>query len=347
MTVHHDLTAAGVTTRAATTLTSITRSTAARCKARRAAAPSPSLDAATERPMPANKLTAAERHQVLSMLNCDRFVDQAPLEVYAQLLDEGTYLCSVSTMYRILRENTQVAERRRQARHPARVCPELVADAPRQVYTWDITKLPGPAKGAYYDAYVMVDIYSRYIVGVHVQTRESGLLAVEFMTEIFAVHGIPNVVHADRGTSMTSKPVATLLADLEVTRSHSRPKVSNDNPYSESLFKTLKYGPAFPQRFGSIHHARQFMDSFVTWYNHEHRHSGIGLHTPADVHFGLAAQKAAERSSVLADARRSHPERFTAASATTPKILDLPTATWINKPATDVGIEPAADQAAA
>lgn len=294
-----------------------------------------------------NKLTAAERHQVLSMLNCDRFVDQAPLEVYARLLDEGTYLCSVSTMYRILRENEQVAERRRQARHPARVCPELVAEAPRQVYTWDITKLPGPVKGVYYDAYVMVDIYSRYIVGVHVQTRESGMLAVEFMTEIFAVHGIPNVVHADRGTSMTSKPVASLLADLEVTRSHSRPKVSNDNPYSESLFKTLKYGPAFPERFGSIHHARQFMDSFVTWYNHEHRHTGIGLHTPADVHFGLASQKAAERSTVLADARRTHPERF-GASGRAPKILDLPTEAWINKPVTaDGGAEPAADQAAA
>lgn len=345
MAAHHELTAAGVATRAATALTSITRSTAARDKTRRAD-PSPSPNAATERRAPANKLTAAERHQVLSMLNCDRFVDQAPLEVYAQLLDEGTYLCSVSTMYRILRENTQVAERRRQARHPARVCPELVAEAPRQVYTWDITKLPGPAKGVYYDAYVMVDIYSRYIVGVHVQTRESGLLAVEFMTEIFAVHGIPNVVHADRGTSMTSKPVVTLLADLEVTRSHSRPKVSNDNPYSESLFKTLKYGPAFPERFGSIHHAREFMDSFVTWYNHEHRHTGIGLHTPADVHFGLAAQKAAERSTVLTDARRSHPERF-GASGRGPKILDLPTEAWINKPVTIDGTEPAADQAAA
>nr|WP_225858235.1 IS3 family transposase [Rhodococcus wratislaviensis] len=345
MAAHHDLTGAGVTTRAATTLTSVTRSTAARNKTRRSD-PSPSPVAATERPVPANKLTAAERHQVLTMLNCNRFVDQAPLEVYAQLLDEGTYLCSVSTMYRILRENTQVAERRRQARHPARVCPELVAAGPRQVYTWDITKLPGPVKGVYYDAYVMVDIYSRYIVGVHVQSRESGLLAVDFMTEIFAVHGIPNVVHADRGTSMTSKPVAALLADLEVTRSHSRPKVSNDNPYSESLFKTLKYGPAFPEHFGSIHHARQFMDSFVTWYNHEHRHSGIGLHTPADVHFGLAAQKADDRSAVLADARRTHPERF-GTSDRGPKILDLPTEAWINKPITIDDTEPAADQTAA
>ncbi len=199
----------------------------------------------------------------------------------------------------------------------------------------------------YHDAYVMIDIYSRYIVGVHVQTRESGLLAVDFMTEIFAVHGIPHVVHADRGTSMTSKPVAALLADLEVARSHSRPKVSNGNPYSESLFKTLKYGPAFPERFGSIHHARQFMESFVTWYNHEHRHTGIGLHTPADVHFGLAAQKAAERSNVLTDDRRAHPARFTTASATTPKILALPTDAWINKPPTIDSAEPTAGQAAA
>ncbi|MGC0367182.1 putative transposase [Rhodococcus sp. 27YEA15] len=343
MTAHHDLTDAGVTTRAATILTSVTRSTAARNRTRSLV---PVRSAAAVKQVPANKLTPAERQAVLTMLDCDRFVDQAPLEVYTQLLDEGTYLCSVSTMYRILRENMQVTDRRRQARHPAKACPELVAEAPRQVYTWDITKLPGPTKGVYFDAYVMVDIYSRYVVGVHVQTRESGLLAVEFMTEIFAVHGIPNVVHADRGTSMTSKPVATLLADLEVTRSHSRPKVSNDNPYSESLFKTLKYGPGFPERFGSIHHARQFMETFVTWYNHEHRHTGIGLHTPADVHFGLAAQKAAERSAVLAEARRSHPERF-GASDRGPKILNLPTEAWINKPAVIDGTEPVADQAAA
>ncbi|MBD0020844.1 MAG: DDE-type integrase/transposase/recombinase [Gordonia sp.] len=282
MATHHDLTEAGVSTRAATSLTAVTRSTAARSRARR------QWPAPAARKVPVNKLTDAERARVLTMLNCDRFVDQAPLEVYAQLLDEGIYLCSVSTMYRILRENKQVTERRRQARHPTRTCPELVATGPRQVYTWDITKLPGPVKGVYYDAYVMVDIYSRYIVGAHVQTRESAVLAVEFMTDVFRVHGTPTVVHADRGTSMTSKPVAALLADLEVTRSHSRPKVSNDNPYSESLFKTLKYGPTFPQRFGSIHHARDFLDTFVTWYNHEHRHTGIGLHTPADVHFGLA-----------------------------------------------------------
>lgn len=166
------------------------------------------------------------------------------------------------------------------------------------------------------------------------------------MTEIFAVHGIPNVVHADRGTSMTSKTVATLLADLEVTRSHSRPRVSNDNPYSESLFKTLKYGPMWPERFASIHHARDFVDSFTSWYNHEHRHTGIGLHTPADVHFGLAGQKATARAAVLAQARAQHPERF--GMAGTPKILDLPTDVWINKPVTEPNeAEPDTDQAAA
>lgn len=264
------------------------------------------------------------------MLTSDRFVDLAPLQIYAQLLDEGTYLCSVSTMYRVLKENTLVKERRRQARHPATVCPELVATGPRQVYSWDITKLAGPVKGTYFDAYVMIDIYSRYIVGVHVHAHESGVLAKELMEQIFAVHGVPQVVHADRGTSMTSKTVAALLADLEVTRSHSRPRVSNDNPYSESLFKTLKYGPEFPERFGSLSEARQFMDAFAQWYNHEHRHTGIGLHTPADVHYGLADAKAADRCAVLIDARARHPHRFSTTG--TPKILDLPEAAWINQP---------------
>ncbi|UIR39719.1 IS3 family transposase (plasmid) [Rhodococcus sp. DMF-1] len=324
-----ELAEAGVSTRTASTLTGVVRSTAVR---RRTAASAPTLDVAhgpaTE---PANKLTALERQQILDVLNSDRFVDQAPLEVYAQLLDEGIYLCSVSTMYRVLRENAQVSERRRLARHPARTCPELVATAPRQVYSWDITKLAGPEKGRYFDAYVMIDIYSRYIVGVHVHAHESGLLARELMEQIFAVHGIPQVVHADRGTSMTSKSVATLLADLEVTRSHSRPRVSNDNPYSESMFKTLKYGHRFPERFGSLSQAREFMIEFTDWYNHEHRHTGIGLHTPADVHFGLAAGKSAERRRVLDTARAQHPHRFGTAAA--PKILDLPDTVYINRPA--------------
>ena len=231
-------------------MTGLVRSTATRrCNAATALTPAVCTEPAVE---PANKLTDLERRRVLEVLTSDRFVDLAPLQIYAQLLDEGIYLCSVSTMYRVLAENTLVAERRRLARHPRQVCPELVAVAPRQVYSWDITKLAGPVKGTYFDAYVMIDIYSRYIVGVHVHAHESGVLAKELMEQIFTVHGVPQVVHADRGTSMTSKTVAALLADLEVTRSHSRPQVSNDNPYSESLFKTLKYGPEFPERFGSL-----------------------------------------------------------------------------------------------
>lgn len=226
-----ELTDAGVTTRTAATLTGVARATATRTIKRGTGA-----DPASRVAVPANRLSLTERTRVLEVLDSEEFVDQPPLQVYATLLARGEYLCSVSTMYRILAQAGQVTERRRLARHPARVVPELVATGPGQVYSWDITKLPGPTKGVYYDAYVMIDIYSRYIVGAHVHAHESGVLAEELMKEIFGVHGIPAVVHADRGTSMTSKSVATLLADLGVTRSHSRPSVSNDNPYSESLF---------------------------------------------------------------------------------------------------------------
>lgn len=323
MDTYDALVEAKITTREAAALTGISRATAAR----RRRNPTPLV---REVLVPVNALTCVERAHVLAMLNSEEFVDCAPLQVYAVLLDRGTYLCSVSTMYRVLAQNAQVKERRRQARHPARVRPELVATGPGQVYTWDITKLAGPVKGTYYDAYVMIDIYSRYIVGVRVHHYESAPLAEEMMKEVFGVHGIPQVVHADRGTSMTSKTVAALLADLQVTRSHSRPKVSNDNPYSEAWFKTLKYAPAFPERFGSLTDASAFMADFVTWYNHEHHHTGIGLHTPAEVHFGLAADKAEDRAKVLADARALNPERFT--TNTPPKILALPEAAWINKP---------------
>ena len=329
------LIAGGVSTRHAAVLTGVVRTTATR-RRNAATAPTPAVSAQPA-PDPVNKLTDPERRRVLEVLNSDRFVDLAPLQIYAHLLDEGLYLCSVSTMYRLLRENRQVSERRRLARHPARVCPELVATAPRQVYSWDITKLAGPVKGTYFDAYVMIDIYSRYLVGVHVHAHESGVLATELMEQVFTVHGVPQVVHADRGTSMTSKTVAVLLADLEVTRSHSRPRVSNDNPYSESLFKTLKYGPEFPERFGTLSEARQFMGIFTDWYNHEHRHTGIGLHTPADVHFGLATDKATDRRSVLTDAHARHPHRFSTTQA--PKILNLPHTVWINRPVEDANQE--------
>lgn len=246
-------------------LTGTVRSTAIRRRnAATAPTPTSSPQSAVE---PVNKLTDLERQLVLALLTSERFVDLAPLQIYAQLLDEGVYLCSVSTMYRVLHDNKQVKERRRLARHPAKACPELVATAPRQVYSWDITKLAGPVKGTYFDAYVMIDIYSRYIVGVHVHAHESGVLAKELMEQIFKVHGVPHVVHADRGTSMTSKTVATLLADLEVTRSHSRPRVSNDNPYSESLFKDVEVRAAIsrPLRLtgrgttihGRLHHLVQ------------------------------------------------------------------------------------------
>ncbi len=196
--------------------------------------------------------------------------------------------------------------------------------------TGSITKLPGPAKGIYYDAYVMIDIYSRYIVGAHVHVTETAVLAEEMMREVFTIHGIPQVVHADRGTSMTSKTVAALLADLGVTRSHSRPRVSNDNPFSEAWFKTLKYAPVFPDRFGSLQHARTFIDEFTQFYNHDHHHTGIGLHTPADVHYRLTAATDQRRHHALAAARTATPERFTTAAA--PAILTLPDAAWINPP---------------
>jgi transposase InsO family protein len=279
---------------------------------------------------PPNKLSPTERAAVLAALNAPEFVDLAPMQVYTKLLDTGVYLGSLSTFYRVLEENKQVKERRRLAKHPPRAVPELVATAPGEVLTWDITKLAGPVKGKYYDCYMMVDIHSRFIVGAHVHASESAVLAVEMMKEIFGVHGIPQVVHADRGTSMTSKTVAALLSDLEVTRSHSRPRVSNDNPYSESLFKSLKYGPTFPERFASLGDARAFISGFVDWYNHHHQHSGIGLHTPANVHYGLAAGVAKQRSETLAAARAKHPNRFT--KTRDPKILTLPGPAWINQP---------------
>ncbi len=267
MSAYRELAEARMPTRDAASLAGVSRATATR----QPATPSRQVRAA-----PANKLSPRERAEIITILDSADYVDQAPLQVYACLLDEGRYVGSPSTIYRVLAENRQVKERRRLARHPARARPELVATGPGQVYTWDITKLAGPVKGQYFDAYVMIDIYSRYIVGAHVHTRESGPLAVEMMKEIFGIHGIPTVVHADRGTSMTSKTTAALLSDLNVTRSHSRPKTSNDNPYSEAWFKTLKYAPAFPERFGSISDAREFITGFVDWYNCETCYSWSG-----------------------------------------------------------------------
>lgn len=332
MVTYRQLLKAEVTTRDAARLVGIPRATATR---------KPTITPVSAAVVvPANKLSAAERAKILAVANSSQFVDLPPIQIYAQLLDEGVYLGSISTIYRVLAENRQVKERRNQATHPARAIPELVATGPGQVFSWDITKLAGPIKGKYFDAYVMIDIYSRYIVGCAVHPTESAILAAEMMMRSFRLHGTPQVVHADRGTSMTSKTVAALLADLEVTRSHSRPRVSNDNPYSEAWFKTLKFAPVFPERFGTIGEARSFMSSFVDGYNHTHRHSGIGLNTPADVHYGLAVGRTLERAATLAAARARNPERFTSNQA--PKILALPENAWINQPAERSAIELAA-----
>ena len=277
-------------------------------------------------------LSLAERARVLEVLHESRFVDLAPGEVHAILLDEGTYLCSESTMYRLLREQGEVRERRRQATHPARVKPELVAHAPNQCWSWDITKLHGPARWSYYYLYSIIDIYSRYTVGWMVATCESAALAERLLAETITKQGIRRdrlTIHADNGSSMASKPVAFLLADLGLTKSHSRPHCSNDNPYSESSFKTLKYRPDFPATFGSIQDARQFCATFYRWYNHEHRHSGIAMNTPADVHHGRAESVRQARASVLATAFQATPERFVRKP---PEPLPLPTAAWINRP---------------
>jgi putative transposase len=266
------------------------------------------------------------------MLHSDRFADLAPAEAWAILLDEGIYLGSVSTFYRVLRQAGESRERRAQATHPAAVKPELAAAASNQVWSWDITKLHGPAKWTYYHLYVVLDIYSRYAVGWMVASRESAVLAQKLIAGTCAKQGISRgqlAIHADRGSSMTSRPVALLLAGLGVTQSHSRPHVSNDNPYSEAQFKTLKYRPGFPARFASIEDARAHCQDFFRWYNDEHRHGGLGLHTPADVHHGHAATTRAARARVLTAAYHAHPERFVRRPPAPP---ELPSSAWINPP---------------
>lgn len=331
MNVYQTLTAAGMPTRLAAQLTGVARATGARAmRELRGQVPTPER---AVRPTPVNKLCGAERARVITLLNSDEFADKPPLQVYATLLKRGEYVCSVSTMYRVLHEHRQVKERRRLAKHPAKKIPHLMATAPGQVFSWDITKLPTSTRGVYFDAYVMVDIFSRYIVGAIVHSTEQGVLAAEMMRTAFHLHGTPEIVHSDGGPSMTSKTVATLLDDLGVLRSRSRPSVSNDNPYSEALFKTMKYLPEFPDRFVSLSDARAFMGEFVDAYNHQHRHTGIGLHTPADVHFGLADSVDRVRDEAIERARTAHPERFSARSQSRPKILDRDDVVWVNPPA--------------
>jgi putative transposase len=282
--------------------------------------------------IPPRSLSSDEKQAALDTLHCERFVDKAPHEVYATLLDEGKYLCSIRTMYRILAENKEVRERRDQLRHPVYQKPELLATDSNQVWSWDITKLLGPAKWTYFYLYVILDIFSRYVVGWMVATCESAALAERLIKETCLKQQIQPgqlTIHADRGSSMKSKPVALLLSDLGITKTHSRPYTSDDNPFSESQFKTLKYRPGFPERFGALEDARSFCQAFFTWYNKDHRHTGISLLTPETVHYGQTQQVLENREKVLLTAYTEHPERFVA-RAPAPK--PLPPAVWINPP---------------
>jgi putative transposase len=322
-------------------LTPITGSVRAACRAagrpqashyrrhRKTPAPAP---APRQRRTQPRALASTERDGVRALLNGPDFVDKAPATVYHELLDEGVYLASVSTMYRVLREHGEVGERRRQAVHPARVKPELVATGPNTVWSWDITKLHGPVKWSYFHLYVIIDIYSRYVIGWLIAERESAALAEKLLADTIAKQGIDRdtlSIHADNGSSMASKPVAFLLADLGVTKTHSRPHTSNDNPYSESHFRTLKYRPDFPPSFGCIEDARTFCRRFFAWYNTEHRHSGVAWHTPYNVHHGQSDTVHAVRADVLAAAYARTPQRFVRKR---PEPTALPAIAWINQP---------------
>lgn len=281
---------------------------------------------------PARSLSEDEREAVRAVLNCERFQDCSPAAIQATLLDEGQYLCSTRTMYRVLEENGGARERRDQLTHPSYQKPELLATAPNQLWSWDITKLRGPAKWTYFYLYVILDVFSRYVVGWMVAVREGAELAGKLIEESCEKQNIqPDqlCLHADRGSAMRSKPVALLLADLSVTKTHSRPYTSNDNPYSESQFRTMKYRPEFPDRFGCLQDSRAFCQRFFLWYNHDHRHSGIGMMAPAMVHYGQAEQVRQNRQRALDIAYAAHPERFVRCPPTPP---DLPKEVWINKP---------------
>jgi putative transposase len=278
-------------------------------------------------------LTPVERKEIKVTLESEEFVDEAPATVYAKLLDQGTYLASVSTMYRVLHEHDEVRERRRQATHPAHKKPELIATGANSVWSWDITKLHGPEKWTYYYLYVILDIYSRYAVGWMLARAERAELSKRLINDTILKQGVTKdqlTIHSDRGSPMIAKGVAHLLADLGVTKSLSRPHVSNDNPFSESQFRTFKYRPDFPDRFGSFEDGQAHCARFFRWYNDDHRHSGIGLHTPADVHYGRAEAIREQRGVVLLDAYAKHPERFVRKIPTPPV---LPAIAWINQPA--------------
>lgn len=287
---------------------------------------------APARPKPARALSETEHQNVLDMLRSDEFADAAPAEIYATLLDQGTYLCSIRTMYRVLSAHDEVRERRRHLRHPTYEKPELLANGPNQVWSWDITKLKGPQKWSYFYLYVIIDIFSRRVVGWCVADAESAALFMPLMDQAVAAHGVERdqlTLHSDRGGPMKAKATALLLADLGITKSHSRPYVSNDNPFSESHFKTLKYQPEFPKAFGCIEDAKAFCRPFFDWYNIDHHHSGIGLMTPNQVHYGQAEAIYEARQVTLTQAYANTPNRFVKSP---PKPPEKPTAAWINPP---------------
>jgi putative transposase len=315
-------------TKAACAALGVSRASVQRRRARLAAPPA----AARPRPKPARALTVPQQKAVLDLLHAPRFADQAPAEVYAGLLDEGAYHCSIRTMYRILDQNDEVRERRQQLRHPVHQKPELLAERPNEVWSWDITRLMGPTKWSYFYLYVILDIFSRRVVGWCVADVESAVLFRPLFDDAVTKHKVlPGqlTLHADRGGPMKAKATAFLLADLGVTRSHNRPHTSNDNPFSESQFKTLKYQPTFPKRFGCIEDAKSFCRRFFDWYNQDHHHAGIGLMTPDQVHYGQADAVHTARQQTLDLAFRANPERFV---NKTPAPPAKPTAAWINPP---------------
>jgi transposase InsO family protein len=319
--------AAGITAAACTAL-GLSRATVQR---RRTHLTRPPAEPAP-RPSPPRALTAEERQTVLDRLREPRFADLAPAEVYATLLDEGVYLCSIRTLYRILDDHDEVRERRDQLRHPVYAKPELLAEAPNQVWSWDITKLAGPAKWTYFYLYVILDIFSRRVVGWCVADAESAALFKALFDDTFAKHAVPPgqlTLHADRGGPMKAKATALMLADLGVTKSHSRPHTSNDNPFSEAHFKTLKYQPEFPERFGCLEDAKDFCRRFFEWYNQDHHHAGLGLMTPDQVHYGQADDVHVARQRTLDRAFDAKPERFVKKPPVPPT---KPTAVWINPP---------------
>jgi putative transposase len=298
----------------------------------RARQPVPPSPTTTRRPPLSRALSRAEQATVRAVLNSARYQDQAPRAVYADLLDQGVYLCSWRTMYRVLAQQDEVRERRNQRRHPSYQRPQLVATQPNQVWSWDITKLRGPATWHYYYLYVMLDVFSRYVVGWLLAERESAALAQELIAASCAQQGIQAdhlTIHADNGGPMQARSVAQLLLDLGVAKSHSRPHTANDNPFSEAQFKTVKYGPTYPGHFASLAAARQWGAAFFTWYNHAHYHSGLHLYTPADVHTGRSAEMYQQRQAVMHQVFAAHPERFVRGA---PVVLAPPTAVWINPP---------------